>query len=111
MENEAKDWELNPNRYLQDNEGNFVRKKDGTPRLKAGRPQGSGSGYNVSSSQKAKYAVHRKISRKKKNIRKLEEKLNNARKSYKATTTTIDKLSDKTDRVVTPSELDNLPKG
>jgi len=110
MENEAKDWELNPNRYLQDNEGNFVRKKDGTPRLKAGRPQGSGSGYNVSSSQKAKYAVHRKISRKKKNIRKLEEKLNNARKSYKATTTTIDKLSDKTDRVVTPSELDKLPK-
>tara|TARA_R100001377_G_scaffold3033_1_gene1860 strand:- start:27 stop:1664 length:1638 start_codon:yes stop_codon:yes gene_type:complete len=95
---------------LQDNEGNFVRKKDGTPRLKAGRPQGSGSGYNVSSSQKAKYAVHRKISRKKKNIRKLEEKLNNARKSYKATTTTIDKLSDKTDRVVTPSELDKLPK-
>tara|TARA_R110002073_G_scaffold8699_2_gene46784 strand:- start:440 stop:2077 length:1638 start_codon:yes stop_codon:yes gene_type:complete len=95
---------------LQDNEGNFVRKKDGTPRLKAGRPLGSGSSYNVSSSQKAKYAVHRKISRKKKNIRKLEEKLNNARKSYKATTNTIDKLSDKTDRVVTPSELDNLPK-
>ena len=110
MENEAKDWELNPDRYLQDNEGNFVRKKDGTPRLKAGRPLGSGSSYNVSSSQKAKYAVHRKISRKKKNIRKLEEKLNNARKSYKATTTTIDKLSDKTDRVVTPSELDKLPK-
>ena len=110
MENEAKDWELNPDRYLQDNEGNFVRKKDGTPRLKAGRPLGSGSSYNVSSSQKAKYAVHRKISRKKKNIRKLEEKLNNARKSYKATTNTIDKLSDKTDRVVTPSELDNLPK-
>ena len=110
MEKEAKDWEINPDRYLQDSEGNFVRKKDGTPRLKAGRPLGSGSSYNVSSSQKAKYAVHRKISRKKKNIKKLEEKLNNARKSYKATTNTINKLSDKTDRVVSPSELDELPK-
>jgi len=110
MEKEAKDWELNPDRYLQDDEGNFVRKKDGTPRLKAGRPLGSGSSYNVSSSQKAKYAVHRKIARKKKNIKKLEEKLNNARKSYKATTNTINKLSDKTDRVVSPSELDELPK-
>jgi len=110
MEKEAKDWELNPDRYLQDSEGNFVRKKDGTPRLKAGRPLGSGSSYNVSSSQKAKYAVHRKIARKKKNIKKLEEKLNNARKSYKATTNTINKLSDKTDRVVLPSELDELPK-
>jgi len=110
MEKEAKDWEINPDRYLQDSEGNFVRKKDGTPRLKAGRPLGSGSSYNVSSSQKAKYAVHRKIARKKKNIKKLEEKLNNARKSYKATTNTINKLSDKTDRVVLPSELDELPK-
>ncbi|MAO21585.1 MAG: hypothetical protein CMJ25_12615 [Phycisphaerae bacterium] len=110
MEKEAKDWETNPDRYLQDSEGNFVRKKDGTPRLKAGRPLGSGSSYNVSSSQKAKYAVHRKIARKKKNIKKLEEKLNNARKSYKATTNTINKLSDKTDRVVSPSELDELPK-
>jgi hypothetical protein len=110
MENETKDWETNPDRYLQNSEGNFVRKKDGTPRLKAGRPKGSGSGYNVSSSQKAKYAVHRKISRKKKSIKKLEEKLNNARKSYKATTNTINKLSDKTDRVVLPSEIDELPK-
>ena len=110
MEKEAKDWELNPDRYLQDDEGNFVRKKDGTPRLKAGRPKGSGGSYNISSSQKAKYAVHRKIARKKKNIKKLEQKLNNARKSYKATTNTINKLSDKTDHVVTSSELEELPK-
>lgn len=52
MEKEAKDWELNPDRYLQDNDGNFVRKKDGTPRLKAGRPKGSGGSYNISNSQK-----------------------------------------------------------
>ena len=110
MENEAKDWELNPDRYLQDDDGNFIRKKDGTPRLKAGRPKGSGGSYNISASQKAKYAVHRKIARKKKNIKKLEQKLNNARKSYKATTNTLNKLSDKTDRVVTATELQDLPK-
>jgi len=110
MENEAKDWEINPDRYLQDNEGNFIRKKDGTPRLKAGRPKGSFSSYNLSARQKAKNAVHRKITRKKKNIRKLEEKLSNARKSYKASTNTISKLSEKTNHVVTSSELDNLPK-
>ena len=110
MENEAKDWEINPDRYLQDNEGNFIRKKDGTPRLKAGRPKGSFSSYNLSARQKAKNAVHRKITRKKKNIRKLEEKLSNARKSYKASTNTITKLSEKTNHVVTSSELDNLPK-
>jgi len=110
MENEAKDWELNPDRYLQDDDGNFIRKKDGRPRLKAGRPKGSGGSYNISSTQKAKYAVHRKIARKKKNIKKLEQKLNNARKSYKATTNTLNKLSDKTDRVVTATELQDLPK-
>ena len=110
MENEAKDWEINPDRYLQDNEGNFIRKKDGTPRSKAGRPKGSVSSYNLSARQKAKNAVHRKITRKKKNIRKLEEKLSNARKSYKASTNTITKLSEKTNHVVTSSELDNLPK-
>ena len=52
MEKEAKDWELNPDRYLQDDEGNFVRKKDGTPRLKAGRPKGSSESYNISKSSK-----------------------------------------------------------
>ena len=41
MANEMKDWEKNPHLYLQDNEGNFVLKKDGTPKKKAGRPKTS----------------------------------------------------------------------
>ena len=32
MVHELKDWEENPHLYLQDDEGNFVLKKDGTPR-------------------------------------------------------------------------------
>ena len=34
MANELKDWEENPHLYLQDDEGNFVLKKDVTPRKK-----------------------------------------------------------------------------
>ena len=70
MDHELKDWEENPHLYLQDNEGNFVLKKDGTPRKKGGRPNASDS---------AKLAAQRTISRKQKNIQKLENKLKNAK--------------------------------
>ena len=40
------DWDVNPDNYLKDEEGNFVLKVDGTPRKKAGRAKGSkGRGY------------------------------------------------------------------
>ena len=41
MDQELKDWEKNPHLYLQDKEGNFVLKKDGTPRKRGGRPNTS----------------------------------------------------------------------
>ena len=66
MENETKDWEINPHLYLQDDEGNFVLKKDGTPRKKAGRPQ--------TTTEKAVKAARATIGRKQRNIKKLEEK-------------------------------------
>ena len=66
MAQELKDWEENPHLYLQDNEGNFVLKKDGTPRKKSGRP---------ALKDEAKFAAHRAISRKQKNIKKIEQKL------------------------------------
>ena len=28
------DWDNNPDKYLTDSDGNFIFKKDGTPRLK-----------------------------------------------------------------------------
>tara|TARA_R100001460_G_scaffold77831_1_gene118745 strand:- start:183 stop:983 length:801 start_codon:yes stop_codon:yes gene_type:complete len=34
------DWEINPHNYIQNEDGSFVLKKDGTPRKKAGRPLG-----------------------------------------------------------------------
>ena len=53
MAHELKDWEENPHLYLQDDEGNFVLKKDGTPRKKSGRP---------ALRDEAKFAAHRAIS-------------------------------------------------
>ena len=99
MDYEAKDWEINPHLYLQDKDGNFVRKKDGTPRKKGGRPP-----------KDAQDAARRTITRKQKNIQKLEQKLNNARKSFKKQKETLQKLDNTKEGVVTPDELDNLPK-
>ena len=99
MDYEAKDWEINPHLYLQDKDGNFVRKKDGTPRKKGGRPP-----------KDAQDAARRTITRKQKNIQKLEQKLNNARKSLKKQKTTLQKLDNTKEGVVSPDELDNLPK-
>ena len=62
MDYEAKDWEINPHLYLQDKDGNFVRKKDGTPRKKAGRPK--------TDAEKAIKSARATISRKKRNTSK-----------------------------------------
>src|SRR5210317_1781686 len=99
MDYEAKDWELNPHLYLQDKDGNFVKNKDGTPRKKGGRPP-----------KTAEDAARRTITRKQKNIQKLEQKLNNARKSFKKQKETLQKLDNTKEGVVSPDELDNLPK-
>ena len=98
MVQETKDWELNPHLYLQDSEGNFVKNKDGTPRKKGGRPP-----------KDAQDKVRRTITRKQKNIQKLEQKLNNAKKSFKKQKETIQKLDNTKEGIVTPSDLDTLP--
>ena len=85
---------------MQDDEGNFVLKKDGTPRKKSGRP---------TVANEAKFAAHRTIARKQKNIKKIEEKLNNARKSLKKQKGTLKDLSGNEKNITTSSELDNLP--
>ena len=102
MDYEAKDWELNPHLYLQDKDGNFVRNKDGTPRKKAGRPK--------TDTEKAIKSARATISRKQRNIQKLEQKLNNAKSSFKKQKETLQKLDNTKEGVGTPDELGNLPK-
>ena len=63
MENETRDWETNPHLYLQNDDGNFVLKKDGTPKKRAGRPQ--------TTTEKAIKAARSTVGRKKRNIEKL----------------------------------------
>ena len=101
MDHELKDWEENPHLYLQDKEGNFVLKKDGTPRKKGGRPNASDS---------AKLAAQRTISRKQKNIQKLENKLKNAKHSFKKQKDTLQDLSGTEKNLTLSEDLDNLPQ-
>ena len=92
---------MNPHLYLQDDEGNFVLKKDGTPRKKGGRPN---------TAEQAKLAAQRTVARKQKNIQKLEEKLKNAKKSFKKQKTTLENLGSGDQTLVTDSDISALPK-
>ena len=109
-----KDWEQNPHLYLTDSDGGFILKKDGTPRKKGGRPQGTKSNYTYSDEQKAKMAARRAVSKKQKAIQKIENRLKSKRHNLKQTTELLSKLeSDKETeqgKVVTPEELNVLPK-
>ena len=107
-----KDWEINPDKYLKDEDNNFIFKVDGTPRLKGGRPKGSkGRGYNYHSQTKAKLTANRVIKDKQNKIAKTESKLHAYRESLKNTKQTIKKLENSgSDKIITPEELSNTPK-
>ena len=102
MDQELKDWEENPHLYLQDNEGNFVLKKDGTPRKKGGRP-------NIR--DQAKLSAQRTITRKQKNIQKLENKLKNAKQSFKKQKDTLQDLSGSEKNLTISKDLETKIKG
>ena len=111
-----KDWEKNPHLYLTDSDGGFILKKDGTPKKKGGRPQGSKSNYNYSHEQKAKLAARRSVRSKQKAIEKVERQLKSKRNSLKQTTKVLSKLEDESQKptnegkVVTEDELSSIPK-
>lgn len=106
------DWEVNPDKYLKDENGSFIFKKDGTPRLKGGRPKGSkGRGYNYHSQTKAKLETNRVIREKKKKITQTENKLKAYKESLKKNKTTLDKLENPSaSKVTTPEELEGVNK-
>jgi len=106
------DWESNPERYLKDEEGNFLLKKDGTPKKKAGRLKGSkGRGYNYHSKTKAELSAKRSIRYKEKKISQAESKLKSYKKSLKNTKETINKLNNNdAPKITTPEELSNTPE-
>ena len=106
------DWIENPQNYLTDEDGNFILKKDGTPRKKTGRPKGSkGRGYNYHSETKAKIKARRAVKDKEKRTEKLKQRLEAKRNSLNASKETLNKLEKKTtNKVVTEDILDKVPK-
>jgi hypothetical protein len=114
--NELHDWEQNPHLYLTDSDGGFILKKDGTPKKKGGRPQGSTSNYYYSHEQKAKQTARRAITKKRKAIQKVERQLQTKRKALKKTTKVLSKLENESEKptnegqVVTEDELSSIPK-
>jgi hypothetical protein len=106
------DWIKNPENYLKDEDGNFVLKKDGTPRKKTGRPKGSkGRGYNFHSETKAKIKARRAIRTKQKSADRLKQRLDAKRDSLNASKETLKKIENKsTNKVVTEDTLEKVSK-
>ena len=106
------DWIKNPENYLKDEDGNFVLKKDGTPRKKTGRPKGSkGRGYNFHSETKAKIKARRAIRTKQKSADRLKQRLDAKRDSLNASKETLKKIENKsTNKVVTEDTLKKVSK-
>ena len=108
-----KDWELNPDNYRTDAEGNFLLKLDGTPKKKIGRPVGSKSQYNYHSKTKASNEAKRTIRTKEKLIQKARNKLQNHQTVLSNSKEVLSKLSDKQSfkgSVITDDKLEKLPK-
>ena len=90
------DWEENPDAYMRDDNGDFILKKDGTPRKKTGRPKGSsGRGYNYHSATKAKIDARKAVRKKEKRLAQVRTKLENYKRSLDTSKSTLNKLEGK----------------
>jgi len=109
------DWEINPDAYQKDSDGNFVLKKDGTPKKRSGRAKGSKSrGYNYHSTTKKKIEARRAVRLKEKRLEKTRSKLNAYKTSLSASKETLAKLdnteSSTTGKIITEDNVVALPK-
>jgi hypothetical protein len=105
------DWDINPENYAKDSDGNFILKIDGTPRKKSGRAKGSKSrGYNFHSKTKAKMAANKEVKRKEKKLKAAQNKIDNYKKSIKSTKKTLKQLENENSaKLIEETELDNVP--
>jgi len=95
MDKKIDDWDLNPQNYLQNEDGSFKLKADGTPKKKPGRPKGSkGRGYNYHSRTKAKQEASKKVRSKKKKIAQARSAISRYQKSVENTEKALDLLED-----------------
>jgi len=108
------DWETNPDAYMRDDNGDFILKKDGTPRKKTGRPKGSsGRGYNYHSKTKAQIEARKVVRKKEKRLAQARTKLENYKRSLNTSKSTLNKLEGteaKAEGKITTTKVDDLPK-
>jgi len=108
------DWETNPDAYMRDDNGDFILKKDGTPRKKTGRPKGSsGRGYNYHSKTKAQIEARKTVRKKEKRLAQARTKLENYKRSLDTSKSTLNKLEGteaKAEGKITTTTTDDLPK-
>jgi len=108
------DWETNPDAYMRDDNGDFILKKDGTPRKKTGRPKGStGRGYNYHSKTKAQIDARKVVRKKEKRLAQARTKLENYKRSLDTSKSTLNKLEGteaKAEGKITTTTTDDLPK-
>ena len=106
------DWDDNPDLYQKDEEGNFLLKKDGTPRKMRGRPKGSKNrSYSFHSETKAKIKKRRIVRAKEKKIEQIEKKLSNYKQALKKTKKVSAQLDkDNISKIITEDELSSTPK-
>jgi|TARA_B110000879_G_scaffold153440_1_gene198539 hypothetical protein len=111
LQNNDNDWDTNPDKYLVDEEGNFILKVDGTPRKKGGREKGStGRGYSYHSETKAKQVAKRSVKDKEKKLKAAQNKIDNYKKSISKTKKTLSKLENEdATKLVSADELDDIP--
>jgi len=95
MDKKIDDWDINPQNYLQNEDGSFKLKTDGTPKKKPGRPKGAkGRGYNYHSKTKAKQEASKKVRAKKKKIAQARSAISRYQKSVEKTEKALDLLED-----------------
>ena len=112
MRKKLNDWDINPDRYLTDADGEFVLKKDGTPKRKTGRPTGTTLKEKYKDKE-AYESARRALKHKKDGIAKLEKALEAKRQTFNRQKKILSELdSDKPTRagkITTDQEVSALP--
>ena len=102
------EWEEFPERFMKNEDGSFVLKKDGTPKKKAGRTKGAKSrSYSYSAKEKVRIAERRKVREKKKEIEKARVKIAQNKAKIRDTEKNLALLDGK-QALVTDEELETL---
>jgi|TARA_E500000318_G_scaffold90437_1_gene88355 hypothetical protein len=97
-------WEILPNEYVKDDDGNFVLNSKGEPQRKSGRPKGATSSYNFSKAQKRK----QKLNQEKKALEKLQQKVYAKKAKIQKEDEILDKVQGKSNNNIISESTEDL---